>query len=112
VTTNRACGGSHGWTNVHSGARDGFASAALQDEHKKVFVTDRIDNPMISVSNAIELFPAVERLHSMWTRSSPKGMKPFDDEFLKRFGEGFELSFSRRREKEREHYRKESELKS
>jgi hypothetical protein len=99
-------------TNVHSGSRDGFASAALQDEHKKVFVADRIDNPMVSVTNAIELFLAVEHLYSMWTRSSSKGMKTFDDEFLKRFGEGFELSLSRRSEKECEHYRKESELKS
>jgi hypothetical protein len=102
----------HGWANVHSGARDGFGSAALQDEHKKVFVADRIDNPMVSVTNAIELFLAVEHLYSMWTRSSSKGMKTFDDEFLKRFGEGFELSLSRRSEKECEHYRKESELKS
>jgi hypothetical protein len=112
VTTNRARGGSYGWANVHSGASDGFASAAFQDEHKKFFVADRIDNPKVSVANAVELFLAVERLRSMWTRRSPKGMKPFDDEFPKRFGEGFELSFSTRSEKESEHYRQESEPKS
>jgi hypothetical protein len=97
---------------VHSRARDCFASAALQDQHKEFCVADCIDNSIVPFTNAIELFLAVEHLHSGRTRSIPKGVEPFDDEFLKRFGEGFELSLSRRSEKECGNHRKESDPKS
>jgi hypothetical protein len=94
------------------GRRDSFASAALQGQHQEFFVTNRVDNPIVPFTDAIELFLSVEHLHSMRTRSVPKSLKPFGDEFLKRFGEGFELSLGRRSEKEYRNHRKESDPKS
>jgi hypothetical protein len=97
---------------VHSGARDWVAIVVLQGQHKQFFIADCIDNPIVPFANAIELFLAVERLHSMRTRSVAKGIKPFNDAFLKRFGNGLELSLSWRSEQEGGYHRKESESKS
>jgi hypothetical protein len=95
-----------------SGPRDRFASATLQGQHKEFLAADRIENPIVSFTNAIELFITAERLHSVRAGRMTQGLEPFDDEFLKRFGESFELSLSRRSEQERGHHWENSDPKS
>jgi hypothetical protein len=80
----------------HSGARDFCASAILDAKHEEVLVANRIDNPIVTFVNPIEMVPALEFRDAGGARTGAECMEPFHEKLPKRFGECVELLLSRR----------------
>ena len=80
----------------HSGARDWCTNAVLDSEHEEVLVANRIDNPIVALTNPIEMVLAFERFDARGTRLIPDDIEPFRERLPKRFLERSELLFGRR----------------
>ena len=80
----------------HSGARDFCASAILDAKHEEVLVANRIDNPIVTFANPIEVVLTFELRDAGGTRTGAECMEPFHEKLPKRFGECVELLLSRR----------------
>jgi hypothetical protein len=80
----------------HSGARNFCASAILDGKHDEALVSNRIDNPIVTLANPIEMVQAIELRDAGGTRTGAECMKPFHEKLPKRFGECEELLLSRR----------------
>ena len=83
-------------TRSCSGARDFCASAILDAKHEEVLVANRIDNPIVTFVNPIEMVPALEFRDAGGARTGAECMEPFHEKLPKRFGECVELLLSRR----------------
>ena len=79
-----------------SGARDFCASAILDGKHEKVLVANRIDNPIVTFANPIEVVLTFELRDAGGTRTGAECMELFHEKLPKRFGECVELLLSRR----------------
>ena len=80
----------------HSGARDFCASAILDAKHEEVLVANRIDNPIVTFANPIEVVLTFELRDAGGTRTGAECMEPFHEKLPKWFGECVELLLSRR----------------
>jgi hypothetical protein len=65
-------------------------------QHKEVLVANRIDNPIITFANPIEMVLAFELRDAGGARTGAECMEPFHEKLPKRFGECVELLLSRR----------------
>lgn len=82
-----------------------FAVADLHDENNQLLVLDGVDDSIVPFAYAIEIIVTGEFFDSLQARISTQGAEPFDNPFLNRLIERFELAFGRRGEENREGHR-------
>ena len=82
-----------------------FAVADLHDENDQLLVLDGVDDSIVPFAYAIEIIITGEFFDPLRARISTQGAEPFDNPFLNRLIERFELAFSRRGEENREGHR-------
>ena len=80
----------------YSGASGVCASTILDGKHEEIPVSNRIDNPIIALTNPIEMVQTIKFRAAGGARIGTECMEPFHEKFLKRFGECVELLLSRR----------------
>ena len=80
---------------------DLLAIANLDNEDDQLLVLNRIDDPIVAFSDAIEVIFSGELLHAWRTGIGLQGLHTFDEAFLNGRGKRAELAFSRRGEKNR-----------
>jgi hypothetical protein len=80
---------------------DLLAIANLEDEDDQLFVLNRIDDPIVAFSDAIDVILSGELLHAWRTGIALQGLHTFDEALLNGRRKRAELAFSRWGEKNR-----------
>ncbi|MGH7183052.1 MAG: hypothetical protein ACREJN_13880, partial [Nitrospiraceae bacterium] len=77
-------------------AGDVFAISDPHNKNNQFLILNSIDDPTVTLADAIQVILSGEFLHALWARGVSQGLEAPDETFLNRGGEGFELAFSRR----------------